>query len=208
MPLIEAGIRWQDPVRPQRGIFVNTLNDDLINEIMERNARRIVANSAEAERAPRERSDALQETLIRCLIESTEAVFATMCGWEMERGQCCSCEGFAPRHDISGIIGLTGPIKATVVVSVDRDLVFGAAESFLGERPTSIGSDVVDLVGELANMIGGNAKERLGMPNVVLGLPTVIAGSGHYVAYNSHMSIVMIPFECPQGALSIELGLA
>ncbi len=185
---------------------MNTLNSDLVNEILDRNAR--ITSSPSNPCGDRcHDSAAISETLIRCLVESTEGVFSTMCGWEMEGGQVTMHDGFAPRHDISGIIGMTGPIKATVVVSVDEDLVFAAAESFLGERPTQINSDVVDLVGELANMIGGNAKERLSMPNVILGLPTVVAGAGHYVAYNSQMAVRMIPFQCQHGSMSIELGL-
>ncbi len=186
---------------------MSTLNNDLIDEILERNARINSRPVWEGDGTSTHGHSPLADSLIRCLIESTESVFSTMCGWEMVRGSSSNQDGFSPRHDISGIIGLTEAIKATVVVSVDQELVFAIADAFLGERPTSINTDVVDLVGELANMIGGNAKERLSMPNVVLGLPTVVAGSRHYIAYNSHMTVTMIPFRCEHGAMSVELGI-
>lgn len=186
---------------------MSTLNEGLINEIMERNARITASNGVHVAEHCEPGKNPMTETLIRCLMESTEGVFSTMCGWEMECGTPSRHDGFAPRHDVSGIIGLTGAIKATIVVSVDEDLVYAVAESILGERPKSINGDVVDLVGELANMIGGNAKERLSVPNVVLGLPTVVAGTGHYVAYNSHMLVTMVPFQCQHGSMSIELGI-
>lgn len=186
---------------------MSTVNEDLVKEVLERNARKTAANTVHVGDASVTGLSAIQETLNRCLIESTESVFATMCGLNLERGQLSNYDGFSPRHDISGIISLNGSIRATVVVSFDQDLVFSAAEKFLGERPDSLNSDVVDLVGELANMIGGNAKERLSMREVVLGLPTVVAGTGHFIAYNSHMAITMIPFESQHGSMSVELGL-
>ncbi len=186
---------------------MSTVKDDLVKEIMERNARMASASSVTVDESKTEGLNAIQETLNRCLIESTESVFTTMCGWTLDRGAVTNYDGFSPRHDISGIISLNGVIRATVVVSFDQELMFAAADKFLGERPSSLNSDVVDLVGEFANMIGGNAKERLSMPNVVLGLPTVVAGTGHFIAYNSHMAVTMIPFRSPHGPLSVELGL-
>lgn len=186
---------------------MSTVNEDLVNEVLERNARLASLNTATIDEAVENGLNTLQETLNRCLIESTDSVFATMCGFSFERGAVSKYDGFSPRHDISGIISLNGAIRATVVVSFDQELMYAAAEKFLGERPNSLNSDVVDLVGELANMIGGNAKERLSMSNVVLGLPTVVAGVGHFIAYNSHMAVTMIPFKSKQGSMSVELGL-
>jgi CheY-specific phosphatase CheX len=186
---------------------VNTLKKDLVNEILERNARISSTSSTAVDEAAMDGLSALQESLNRCLIESTESVFTTMCGWSLERGTVANYDGHTTRHDISGIIGLNGALRATVVVSFDQELVFAAAEKFLGDRPRSLNGDVVDLVGEFANMIGGNAKERLSMPNVVLGLPTVVAGAGHFIAYNSQMAVTTIPFKSEYGSMSVELGL-
>lgn len=186
---------------------MNTVKEDLVNEVMERNARMTSASALVIDETGTDGLGGLQATLNRCLIESTESVFSTMCGWSLGRGAITNYDGFSPRHDISGIISLNGEIQATIVVSFDQELMFAAAEKFLGDRPSSLNGDVVDLVGEFANMIGGNAKERLSLPNVLLGLPTVVAGTGHFIAYNSHMAVTMIPFKSKYGAMSIELGL-
>lgn len=187
---------------------MNSLNDTLMNEILERNARKNFISVKPSDETNLDEKQRLQELLIRCLTESTESVFATMCGWQMFCGERSNNDGFSSRHDISGIIGLSGSLKATIVVSMEQDLVFTAAESFIGLRPDRIDADVIDLVGEFANMIGGNAKERLGISGVSLGLPTVVAGAGHYIAYSSNMAINLLPFRCEHGALSIELGIA
>lgn len=146
-----------------------------------------------------------QQKMRDALIQSTLGLFSTMCGWKLEQTEISG--GSASRRDISGIISMSGRIRATVVVSLDKQLAFSVADAFLGTRPTEIDADVIDLVGELTNMIGGNAKDRFAMEGVNLGLPTVVAGQGHYVAFESGLVRSQLQFHCDIGALNIELGL-
>lgn len=183
---------------------MNTLNDSLMAEVLERNSRKMSASEEEA--CPSDVAD--RESLIRCLTESTQSVFSTMCGMELQAHTQVENEDVSKRYQVSGIIGLSGSLKATIVVSLHEDVIFTAAEQFLGVRPDSIDADVIDLVGELANMIGGNAKDRLKREGLNLGLPTVVAGENHRVAYSSGMAITILPFDSDHGPLAIELGLA
>lgn len=176
-----------------------------MTEVLERNSRKIQSQNTPAEA---DSASADLETMIRCLVESTQSVFSTMCGMTLTADEPARLEEVPQRYHISGIIGLSGPLQATIVVNIHESLVFSAAEAFLGARPDKIDSDVIDLVGELANMIGGNAKERLKIEGLSLGLPTVVAGEDHVVAYNSGMAITVLPFESDQGPISIELGVA
>ncbi len=107
-----------------------------------------------------------------------------MLGWEVNLCDSESSSGFLSKYDVSGIIGFTGKLKGTVVISIDQEVAFAAAESFLGDRPQSLNEDVIDMVGELANMVGGNAKERMNIVGIDLGLPTVISGKGHTVRFD------------------------
>ncbi len=184
--------------------MVNTLNDALMSEVLERNSR-LQGDSDQSEGAT---SEEQQQALVRCLVESAKNIFSTMCDIPLTADESTSGEDASKRYHVSGIIGLSGALKATIVVSVHKDLVFHAAEGFLGMRPTEIDADVTDLVGELANMIGGNAKERMKMEGLSIGLPTVVAGDNHKVSYNSGMALTVLPFESDHGPLSIELGVA
>lgn len=71
-----------------------------------------------------------------------------------------------------------------------------------------VNSEVIDVVGELTNMISGNAKERLAIEGLSLGLPTVVAGSNMIVAFESGLNISQLAFESQQGAMSIMLACA
>jgi CheY-specific phosphatase CheX len=82
--------------------------------------------------------------------------------------------------------------------------------SFFGGKPTSVDEEVLDMVGELANMIGGNAKERMTLNEVNLGLPTVICGKGHRVSFDPGAQVELLPFSCVHGlshAFTVSLPL-
>ncbi|MCA9190897.1 MAG: chemotaxis protein CheX [Planctomycetales bacterium] len=179
------------------------MNEYLVAEVMERNAKKIRSDDLafQEDAHPTE----LQQRLVQCLVDSTKTVFSTMCGIKLhaDSDSVKNCHGES--FQVSGIIGFSGAVKATIVVSVHQNLIFSAAETFLGIRPEEIDSDVTDLVGELANMIAGNAKERMNLPGINLGLPTVVAGQGHKVTCNSILSVTMLPFSSDFGSLSIEL---
>ena len=148
-----------------------------------------------------------QQKMRDALAQSTLGLFSTMCGLELQQTSYEHDSGQQAGCDISGIISLSGKIRATIAVSLDKALAFAVAESFLGTRPEEINGDVVDLVGELTNMIGGNAKDRFALKGVNLGLPTVVAGQGHYVAFESGLVRSHLQFESSFGRLRIELGM-
>ncbi len=147
------------------------------------------------------------EKLTAPFIESTKSVFKMMLGWDVELGESLRSNAFQSMHDVSGIIGFSGKLRGTVVISIDSEVAFAAAESFLGARPTDINSDVIDMVGELANMVGGNAKERMNVAGIDLGLPTVVSGKGHTICFDPGAQVEILPFTSPWGPLTVEIGI-
>jgi chemotaxis protein CheX len=190
---------------------VNAQNDALIAAVLERNTRTMSSPSSdlsspsddlpEAQTAP---VISKAELLSGCLLESIRSVFQTMCGMAVEVDD----SNESHQHHVSGIISLSGEVKATLVFSLHQDVVFAAADGMLGIKPTEFDADVVDLVGELSNMVVGNAKERMKLPGVSLGLPTVVLGGQHEIAYRSNVTITILRFKSQFGPLVIEFGMA
>ncbi len=149
----------------------------------------------------------IQSIYMPAFIASTKAVFATMLGWEVEVQSTEIVDEFRTGHDVTGIIGFAGSIKGTIVISVDKEVAFAAAEAFIGERPATINNDILDLVGELANMIGGGAKERLDLPGIVLGLPTTASGCNYKVSFNPEADIETVRFQSPSGDLTVQIAM-
>jgi chemotaxis protein CheX len=140
-------------------------------------------------------------------VESTTEIFSKMLGWNITLGSTRKANHFESNHDVSGIIGFSGALRGTIVIGLDQQFAFAAADAFFGGKPTSIDAEVLDMVGELANMIGGNAKERMTISGVQLGLPTVICGKGHRVSFDRGAQVELLPFSCPHGPLTVEVGI-
>jgi chemotaxis protein CheX len=144
---------------------------------------------------------------INPFIASIVEVFGTMLRCKITRGELSAGHGFQPAHDVSGVIGLTGKATGTVVVSLDRNVAISAAEAMLDARPDAVNRDVIDAVGEVTNMIAGRAKSQLEHLSMKLALPTVITGKDHVIRFGSAAQTICIPYHCPWGELTLEVGL-
>ena len=131
-----------------------------------------------------------------------------MLNCKLTRGQLTLNSNDHPKHDIRGIIGLMGALSGTVIVSLDQQVALSATGAMLGETPESMDENVIDAVGELANMIAGSAKSTLEHLDIKLALPTVISGRNHNIAFGSVAQSICIPYTCDWGALSVEVGFA
>jgi chemotaxis protein CheX len=144
---------------------------------------------------------------INPFIASTVEVFSTMLKCKLTRGELFANTNFHPAYEISGIIGMTGKASGTVVLSVDANVAASITEAMLGERPEGIDSDVIDAVGEVTNMIAGKAKASLEQLQMSLAIPTVITGKNHIINFGSAAQTIGIPYECPWGGITVEVGL-
>jgi chemotaxis protein CheX len=144
---------------------------------------------------------------INPFVSAAVEVFSTMLKCDLVRGPLSLNANFQPAHEVSGIIGLSGRASGTVVVSVDREVAMSATEKFLGTRPETIDSDVIDAIGEITNMIAGRAKAGLEALAMSLALPTVITGKNHTIRFGSNAQTICIPYTSPWGELSVEVGL-
>lgn len=148
-----------------------------------------------------------QTQLLAPFIQCTKDVFKMMLGWPVELVAVVSNDQEATRHDCSGILGFSGALRGSIVVSVDQDVALSATEAFLGERPSSLTAEVIDTVGELTNMIGGSSKDRLGIAGVGIGLPMVVSGRNHFISFDSRASVEMLRFTSPHGPFTVEVAI-
>ena len=79
-------------------------------------------------------------------------------------------------YEVCGVIGFTGQITGSVVVSFAESTAERLVEAFAGVKLALLDPDFADAIGELANMIAGSAKQHLGalanisVPSVVIGI--------------------------------------
>ncbi len=148
----------------------------------------------------------LDSKFIMPFVNSTINVFTTMMNIKPVIDKPHLNDNPATTHDVSGIIGFSGEIIGSVVVSFQMETAVKLVNALVGSEVDPKGPDFIDAVGELANMIAGNAKKDLGLcANIAV--PTVIIGKDHIVGRLSGVPCVVIPCNSPAGAFAVEVNI-
>ncbi len=108
--------------------------------------------------------------------------------------------------DISGVIGMTGHARGVVVFSLSEGAALKIVSSMLSESFTELNAEVSDAVGELTNMISGDARRELATKGFKFeaGLPSIIKGKGHIVESMTKGPTIAIPFDIDGAAFVVE----
>jgi chemotaxis protein CheX len=98
--------------------------------------------------------------------------------------------------DISAVIGLTGEARGAVVISMKQELALRLTDTLTQSKHYSLDEEVADAIGEIINIIAGNAKKGLEESfRLVISLPTIIEGKKHSIMWpNNQVRIICIPF--------------
>ena len=110
-------------------------------------------------------------------------------------------------EEVSGIIGLAGETTGAVVLSFSRTTAMNIVSVFAGRTYTALTNEVLDGVGELVNIIAGNAKKDLLDFRVSISLPGVIVGSSTKIHWPEGVPVITIPFDSNLGSLSVNVSL-
>jgi chemotaxis protein CheX len=149
---------------------------------------------------PAERSTVPTESNVEVLpselAQIVESVFATMLSLEVrERGT----PRFGGEDRVTAAVHLAGDWNGAVLLESDRQQACRFAGRFLSMDPPEAMDDVVrDVLGELANMIGGNLKCVL-TKGIRLSMPSVVDGSDYGVRVCGAGVRERLAFECVEG---------
>ena len=148
---------------------------------------------------------------INPFIDATRNVFTTMCGMTIERKNLFLKDDYKMFGDVSGVMGLSGTASGTVVVSFPETLACKVVSQMLGEAPAEgLNEDVCDGVGEIINMIAGQAKASLVKTkyHFVLSIPAVVSGAGHEITHRKGTPNIVVVFEAEGQDFAIQVCLA
>lgn len=145
--------------------------------------------------------------LINPFVIAVQRVFETMVHTKATVGTPTLRMEANPVHDVSGVIGFSGDAVGCVVLSFPMDVACRVATAFAGTEIDQNHPDFTDAIGELANMVAGNAKTEFSGMKISVSLPSVITGKGHTVAHPTQIPRIVIPCETDLGSVFIEIGL-
>jgi chemotaxis protein CheX len=150
----------------------------------------------------------MDASYITPFVKSIQNVFSTMLQLPVTVLDPTIKQGSSPSHDVSGIIGMSGDVKGSVVLSFKLDAAESIVALFCGERLDSSGADFADAIGELVNMVCGGAKALFTQTrSVSISCPSVIVGQNHGVSLPSDIPCVVIPCTTDCGEFVIEVAI-
>lgn len=152
-------------------------------------------------------SNSLDPIYVTAFIEATQNVFQTMVHQAVSCGK--PLPGRLPHldNDVSAIIGMTGDVVGTVVLSLPAATASKIVELFVGSPIDIKNDDFADAVGELVNMICGGAKAKFGGQEIRISCPSVVIGQGHSVQQPSDSVCISIPCESSCGGFSVDVSM-
>lgn len=109
--------------------------------------------------------------------------------------------------DVSGVIGFSGDATGCVILSFSKDAACNIAGKFAGMTLAIDSPDLVDAIGELANMVAGNAKKDFGGVRISISLPSVVIGKDHIVGQSRMVPRLVIPCSSSSGNFDVEVAM-
>jgi chemotaxis protein CheX len=109
--------------------------------------------------------------------------------------------------DISGIIGISGDSRGVVVISFEAAFATEITAGLVGRKVGIDDPDVIDVIGELVNIVAGNAKKGLEEFRLSISLPSIVKGFNHRISWPSNAPIIGIPFKTASGKFHLSVGL-
>jgi chemotaxis protein CheX len=151
----------------------------------------------------------MQAAIINPFLEATVSVLKTMASVDVQPGRPFVKKGTISRGDISGVVGMTGGAEGSLSLTFSKECICHIIGRMFGETFSEITDEVKDAVGELTNMISGDARRRLEADGVLLAgaIPSVICGPGHEIRHVTKQPIISIPFLTGNGDFTIEICL-
>ncbi|WP_321494975.1 chemotaxis protein CheX [uncultured Desulfobacter sp.] len=109
--------------------------------------------------------------------------------------------------DVTGVIGLTGVAQGTIAVTFEEQCILTIVSNMFGEKMEELNEDIADAVGELTNMISGQARRELDEIGKVFkaAIPTVVTGKKHSIRHYGDGPKIAIPFQTDGGNFTIEV---
>lgn len=143
--------------------------------------------------------------LINPFITATTNVLETMAFTKSQAGKPYLKKDDAAHGDVSGVIGFTGETNGTVSVTFDESCILKIVSNMFGEEMTEINNEITDAVGEITNMISGQARKELEeMGKLFHGaIPSVISGKNHKLETMTKGPRIAIPFKTDAGSFTI-----
>lgn len=139
-------------------------------------------------------------------INATINVLSTMANITPVPGKPYVKKDSVAQGDVSAVIGITGFKNGSISVTFTKKCAIALVKGMLGDDIQDLIQDTKDAVGEVTNMISGQARAGLAEMGMVFqgSTPSVIMGDNHSISHITKSPIMAIPFSTPNGDFTVE----
>lgn len=149
----------------------------------------------------------MDQSYIIPFVKSVQNVFETMLQLPVQIGQPEIKHPGDSGHDVSAIIGMSGDVEGSVVLSFPTATAVRVVSIFTGTELQADHEDFADAVGELVNMVSGGAKAQFTGKDVSISCPSVVVGQSHQVYGRKDVVAICIPCDSDCGEFNVEVSI-
>ena len=147
--------------------------------------------------------------LANAIHESADKVFKSMFAMEV------NSNGFERRaelqagNEVLSIIGIRGEWKGSFMLVCDANSACKLVSTMLGTDIPTLNNEVLDGIGELANIMMGNLKDALeeGSKEVAMTPPTVVQGDNMIVRARAKQEWLVVPFTTCNSRFEVRMAI-
>lgn len=145
---------------------------------------------------------------VNSFYKATLDVLKLMLDVNVEQGTISVVEGLIPSREANVILGVTGDLRGSILFSFPKDMTLEMVYIMSGMKMDEIDNFVSSALGEVANIIGGNALSNLSAVNYVCDIvpPQVLIGKYESVSMANEKAI-RIPLITKIGEFDITIYL-
>ncbi|WP_353093222.1 chemotaxis protein CheX [Tissierella praeacuta] len=146
---------------------------------------------------------------INSFYKATQDVFQLMLDTNVERGNLKVVDDMVCSKEANVVLGVTGDLKGTILFGFTKDMTLEMVKIMSGMEMDEIDNFVSSALGEVANIIGGNAITNLTNHNYICDIapPQIIIGKYKSISMANRKALLM-PLKTPIGEFDINIFLA
>jgi len=151
----------------------------------------------------------MRDKYVEIFINSITMILTSFGIEEIASGNSYTKETFTCKYNLTTIIGLYGNIRGNIALSMPYDAAKKIASiMMMGMEITEIDEMCVSALGEMTNMICGQALMEISSQNLSLDItpPTIIHGD-KMEAYISQVETIVVDISSSIGSIELNLGL-
>ena len=147
--------------------------------------------------------------LINPFLEATVNVLKTMAFTDAVSGKPYLKKEKEAIGDVTGIISFSGDATGSLSITFTQACIVRIVSSMFGEEINELNEEVRDAVGELTNMISGDARRKLQQHGYAIraAIPSVISGKAHVIRHVHGGPCIALPFTTNNGEFTVEINV-